>query len=81
VGVIKVNGIRFEAPSRWSFHPFQGLILGRPDSESIVVQITSAFKDPLKPSDGHDRCAAITREFVTPAERVNDFETPTVCIY
>lgn len=72
MGVVMLNGIRLEAPNSWSFHPFEAIILGRPDTQAAVLQISSAFKDRLRPTDGHDRCAAIAREFVGAGEDVFD---------
>ena len=75
MGVVALNGIRFDAPDGWRFHSFERLILGRPDTGAAVVQISSAFKDDLVGAASHDSCTGIAREFAGAGDDLFDVAT------
>lgn len=61
MGTVSLNGIRFKAPATWQWWPFNGLILGRPDSRVGIMQLLLSHRNKVLHSADRDSCDLIAR--------------------
>jgi hypothetical protein len=72
---MNIGDLKLMAPQSWLFHPFDRIILARPDSGVGSLQISTAFRRDLHGDISPSACLDVARQFVSHDGMSEPFDT------
>lgn len=62
---MNIGPLKIHAPATWTFYPFNGIILARPDTRLGSLQISTAFRHDVPQGGSASDCLAYARQFAS----------------